>query len=104
MSITSEPDFGWAVMKILASQAGGQANTRTIIKLVPDYLSLSDEDREMSKTRPGEEIWEQRVRNLKSHSKIRGNVIAEGYVGNVARGLYRLTAAGWAILTRASAA
>jgi hypothetical protein len=54
----------------------------------------SPEDRETSETRPPEEMWEQRVRNLKSHDKTPGNVIAEGFVEQVEKGLYRLTEAG----------
>jgi hypothetical protein len=37
-------------------------------------------------------MWEQRVKNLKSHEKTPG--IAEGFVEHIGRGLYRLTEAG----------
>ena len=60
-----------------------------------NHVNLTAEDQETSETRPNEEVWEQRVRNLKSHSDTPGNVIAEGFVEQVARGTYRLTEAGW---------
>jgi hypothetical protein len=94
MAKTSEPVLGLAVMQVLASRPNGQANVRTLIHNVPDYVNLSKEDHESSGTRRLEEMWEQRVRNLKSHDKVSGNVIAEGYVEHVGRGLYRLTKAG----------
>ena len=94
MAKTTEAEFGWAVMQVLASEPNGEATVRTLIRKVPDYLDLTLSDQEQSDTRPHEEIWEQRVRNLKSHSRTPGNVIAEGYVEHVGRGRYRLTDAG----------
>jgi hypothetical protein len=58
-------------------------------------VKLTAEDQQQSGTRPNEEMWEQRVRNLKSHSTTPGNVIAEGFVEHVGKGRYRLTEAGW---------
>jgi hypothetical protein len=94
MAKTSEPVLGLAVMQVLATQPNGEATVRTLIQHVPDYIKLTAEDRETSETRPPEEMWEQRVRNLKSHDKTPGNVIAEGFVEQFDRGSYRLTAAG----------
>ncbi len=95
MAITSEPIFGLAVMQVLAAQPRGEATVRTLIQHVPDYVNLTADDQQPSDTRPNEEMWEQRVRNLKSHDKTPGNVIAEGFVEHVGRGRYRLTEAGW---------
>jgi hypothetical protein len=67
---------------------------RTLIKYVPDYVKLTPEDHVPSGTRPGEEMWEQRVRNLKSHDKSPGNVIGEGFVERPKRDTYPLTHAG----------
>jgi Mrr N-terminal domain len=71
-----------------------EASVRELVRHVPEYVNLTPEDREPSDTRPPEEMWEQRVRNLKSHDKTPGNVIGEGFVEQVGRGLYRLTEAG----------
>jgi hypothetical protein len=101
---TSEPKLGLAVMQVLATEPGGEATVRTLIKRVPNHVKLTDDDQLPSGTRAGEEMWEQRVRNLKSHDKTPGNVIAEGYVEHVGRGRYRLTDAGWLHLKNKSLA
>ncbi len=94
MAITSEPNFGRAVMQVLASQPDGEATVRTLIRHIPDYVNLTADDQQPSETRRNEEMWEQRVRNLKSHDKTSRNVIAEGSVEHVGRGRYRLTEVG----------
>ena len=94
MAKTSEPKLGLAVMRVLVTRENGEAIMRTLIRYVPDFVNLSAEDHELSGTRPGEEMWEQRVRNLKSHDKAAGNVIGEGFVARIGRGRYRLTKAG----------
>ena len=98
MAKTSEPALGLAVMQVLATRQGGEADVRTLVKEVPNYVTLTAEDQEQSDTRGNEEMWEQRVRNLKSHDTAQGNVIGEGFVERVGRGLYRLTEAGWSHL------
>jgi len=85
-------------MRVLASRPRGEATVRYLIQNVPDYATLMDEDRKRSWSRPNEEMWERQIRNLKSHHKTRGNVIAEGYVEHVGRGRYRLSEAGWLYL------
>jgi len=95
---TTEWLIGIAVMRVLATCPNGEATVRYLIQHVPDYVTLMKEDRERSWTRPNEEMWEQQVRNLKSHGKTRGNVIAEGYVQHVGWGRYRLSEAGWRYL------
>lgn len=94
MAKTSEPTLGLAVLRVLASRPNGEAHMRTLIKHVPEYLNLTAEDHEPSGKRPGEEMWEQRVRNLKSHDKTPGNILAEGFADRPKRGVYRLTEAG----------
>ena len=94
MAKTSEPKLGLAVMRILAASPDGEATVRTLIKQAPDYIKLTAEDKEPSPTRPAEQMWEQRVRNLKSHYKVRGNVISEGFVAHLGPGRYLLTKAG----------
>lgn len=94
MALTSEPEIGLAVMRVLNSKGTKEATVRTLVLEVPNYVNLTAEDRAPSPTRENEEIWEQRVRNLKSHDGTPGNVIAEGFVEHVGRGRYRLTNAG----------
>lgn len=95
MAMTTEKALGRAVMEVLASQPKREATVRTLIKNIPDHVDLTDDDHKPSTTRQNEEIWEQRVRNLKSHDKSTGNVIAEGLVEHVGHGRYKLTDAGW---------
>jgi hypothetical protein len=95
MAITSEPTLGLAVMEVLATQPKGEAIVRKLISDVPKFVNLTAEDHAPSQTRRNEEIWEQRVRNLKSHGTTPGNVIAEGFVAHVGRGRYALTETGW---------
>ncbi|MBE0530272.1 MAG: hypothetical protein IH626_05550 [Rhodospirillales bacterium] len=90
MAKTSEQELGLAVMQVLGSQPNYSANVRDLIKYVPDYITLTEEDHQPSETRPGEEMWEQRVRNLKSHDTSEGNVIREGFVNHVKEGTYQL--------------
>ena len=94
MSKTTEPKLGLAVMQVLASEPNSEATVKTLVKNVPHFVNLTAEDQQQSETRPNEEVWEQRVRNLKSHSTTPGNVIAEGFVEHCGRGRYRLTDAG----------
>ena len=94
MAKTPERKLGLAVMQVLASRQGHKAHVRTLIRRVPDYIALTEEDQEQSETRPNEEVWEQRVRNLKSHDKSEGNVINDGYVNHIGRGMYQLTEGG----------
>ncbi len=82
-------------MQVLSTQPSGDATVQTLIRNVPSYVKLTPDDLKQSGTRPNEKIWEQRVRNLKSHDKNKGNVICEGFVEHVGRGRYRLTKAGW---------
>jgi hypothetical protein len=98
MAKTSETNLGLAVMRFLAARPNWQATMRTIIKRLPEHIALTSEDHEPSGVRPREEMWEQRVRNLKSHDKTEGNILAEGFVERPARGYYRLTEAGFAHL------
>lgn len=95
---TTESVLGLAVMQVLTTEPNGEANVRTLIRRVPEFVNLTDDDHAQSETREHEEVWEQRVRNLKSHHKTAGNVIAEGFVTHVGRGRYRLTDNGWAHL------
>ena len=94
MAKTLEGKLGLAVMQVLDDCPNYEATVRTLIKNVPNHMKLTADDQLQSATRPNEEMWEQRVRNLKSHSGTPGNVIAEGFVLPLGRGRYRLTPAG----------
>lgn len=94
MAKTTEPAIGIAVMRVLADEPRHTASVKTLVNRVSEFIELTDEDLAPSLTRENEAVWEQRVRNLKSHDKTEGNVLAEGFVEHVARGTYSLTEAG----------
>jgi hypothetical protein len=52
----------------------------------------------MSGTRPGEPMWHQIVRNIKSHDAANGNFIERGLLEHIPRVGYRITTAGRARL------
>jgi hypothetical protein len=91
---TGEAEIAEAVLRILADSHNGETTIGHLKKRVPDYVALTDGDREMSETRLNEEIWEQIVRNIVSHKKTEGNIIAEGLARSVSRGRLRITDAG----------
>ena|ERR1700744_4022316 len=75
----TEAEIGLAALKIAASKPGGVASFDDLRKEIPNYVTLTVDDRATSQTRPNEEMWEQKIRNLVSHKATPGNIIAEGY-------------------------
>ena len=60
--------------------AGGEATIGQIRRAFPHYFPLTGEDRNASLTRPGEEIWEQQIRNIVCHRDTEGNAIKSGRI------------------------
>lgn len=89
----TETDVAKAVIQVLEHEPDGESSIAKIVKEVPKYLKLSQEDLAPSPTRKGEAIWEQQVRNITSHKASPGNYIHEGYLAVVKGGL-KLTDAG----------
>ncbi len=94
MARITEVEVGHAVLQILASRSNGRATVRVLKSEIPNYLTLSAEDQAGSDTRTNEEIWEQQVRNLKSHKNTDGNIFQSGYVVSVGRGVWQITDSG----------
>ena len=91
---TTENEIARAVLRILAATASGDATISYIRNRIPDYVNLTESDRRPSETRKGEEVWEQQVRNIRSHHTAEGNYIHEGYLTAPSRGRLRITDAG----------
>lgn len=89
----NETQVAAVVLKILARHPSGEAPIVSIVKEIPHYLELSDEDRIQSQWRPNEAIWEQQVRNITSHQGSPGNFVYEGYLEVIPGGL-KVTEAG----------
>ncbi|PWT80935.1 MAG: hypothetical protein C5B44_04600 [Acidobacteria bacterium] len=90
----TESKIGIAALRIMASRPSGEATVHRIKKEMPNYVNLTSEDREQSETRPNEEMWEQQVRNLKSHAATEGNIFCEGFADTPRKGVYKITTAG----------
>jgi len=91
---STESEISEAVLKALAATHSGEATHKYLRQHVPTFISLTPGDRAPSETRDGEELWEQIVRNIKSHAGAPGNYITEGYLSAPSRGRLRLTPAG----------
>lgn len=94
----TETEIGLAVLRIAAASSNGVATLHRLKKEIPNFVKLSDADQRVSETRPNEQVWEQRIRNIKSHSMTPGNIIAEGYAKHYPRVGYGITDAGRAHL------
>ncbi len=90
----TENEVAFAACQIAATRPNGVATFRRMKTEIPNYLQLSAGDRRRSQTRPNEQLWEQLIRNIKSHSDSEGNSIYEGYLEHVPRVGYRITSAG----------
>lgn len=94
MPDVSENEIAFAVLQIAARQQNGIATFDQIRREMPSLVRLSTADTQPSPTRPNEQMWEQRVRNIKSHDQSEGNYIFEGYLEHVPDSGYRITDAG----------
>ena len=88
-----EADLSKSVLDVLDEQPSGQASIATLNREIRQRHPLSPEDWAPSKTRRNESLWEQIVRNIKSHDKVPGNIIREGYAEAV-KGGYKITKSG----------
>ena len=89
-----EEKFAKAVLRIAGAQANGVASYRRCRAEMANHVNLTLADLAPSGTRPGEPMWHQIVRNIKSHSHDEGNFIHEGLLEHVPRVGYRITNAG----------
>ena len=96
----TEAEVAFATLQIAASRPGGIATFHRLRKELPNYLRLSAADRAQSETRPNEELWEQLIRNIKSHFETPENIIYKGYAIHVPRVGYRITNSGRRYITR----
>jgi hypothetical protein len=81
----TEQEVAAAVIQYLSDNSG-EATIAELVDGLPGYLSLSDADRQQSETRPGEQLWEQQVRNIISHRNTPGNAIHDGQLEYLPKG------------------
>jgi DNA-binding transcriptional regulator YbjK len=84
-SSVTEAEVMVAVLRFLSGVPTGGTSITTIKKALPSYLPLSARDKMPSFSRPQEQRWEQKVRNLVSHRNTKGNAIYEGLLEYGAR-------------------
>lgn len=94
MARTGEREIAIAIMRIADARADGIATFKRIRDEVPQLVNLTHDDWAESQTRPGEALWYQIARNIKSHHTSEGNFIELGYLQHIPRVGYRITDAG----------
>ena len=90
----TENEVAFAIVQIAKARPDGVATFARCKREIPLHLDLSAGDRRRSQTRPNEQMWEQLIRNIKSHYESEGNYIFEGYLTHIPRVGYRVTDAG----------
>ncbi len=90
----TETEIGLAALQIAADRPNGVASMDDLKQGMHTYVQLSVDDQTQSETRPNEEMWEQKVRNLVSHRTTPGNIIAEGFAEYLPREGIRITESG----------
>jgi len=90
---TFEAQMAPIVLRILDASKTGVMTIDAIIAQVPNFTTLTAGDLQPSQTRDGEALWEQIVRNIRSHSGDSGNYIYEGYISEVDGG-FQITTKG----------
>lgn len=94
MSQDAEVRISPGVLHIAATNKSGVATFNKCRADIPGLVKLTKGDLAPSGTRPGEPMWHQIVRNIKSHDREDTNYIALGYLEHVPRVGYRITEAG----------
>jgi hypothetical protein len=92
--MADEHDIAVGVMRIAASRSSGVCTFKRAYLEIPNLVPLSPANTAASVKRPGEQMWQQIVRNIKSHFNIIGNAIYDGHLSHVPRVGYKITAAG----------
>ena len=95
---TSEYEMSVATLRYLSHQPYHEASQEEIRAAMPHYINLTDGDTEDSPSRPGEQRWEQIVRNIQSHKGSPNNFIKLGLLDHVAGGGLRATEKGLGFL------
>lgn len=99
----TEEEVALIAVQIGAERKDGIASYDNLRTEVPRRHRLTAADRKRSLTRPRELIWEQKIRNIKSHFKAQGNFIHDGYLEHVRGVGYRVTERGRKLAVRYAA-
>lgn len=99
--MAEEKDIALGVLRLAAAHPSGLCTFKRAYKEIPMKVSLSSHNMSPSETRPGEPMWHQLVRNIKSHEKSPGNFIFDGYLTHIKGVGYKITPKGTASLGKA---
>lgn len=91
---TSETDIAFGVLVIASFQPNGVATFQRLKREIPIHVRLLPADTGKSIMRPNEELWVQKLRNIKVHRDEPGNFIREGYLVHIPHVGYQITSAG----------
>ncbi len=99
----TEEEVALIAVQIGDERKDGIASYDQLREEVPKRHNLSGADLIWSTTRPREQMWEQKIRNIKSHFEVQGNFIYEGYLEHVPGVGYRVTDRGRRLAQRYAA-
>lgn len=100
MPAATERDIAIGVMRIASEQANLICSFKRAYAEIPNYVKLTATNLSPSLTRNGEVMWEQLVRNIKSHSNSPDNFINRGWLEHLPKVGYRVTENGLKRLKR----
>lgn len=83
MPRATENDIAEAIRKIARQRPNQICTFKRAYAEVPNHVNLSGDDLAQSITRPNEQMWQQLVRNIKSHDKTPGNYIQSGFLQHI---------------------
>lgn len=93
-SRVSEEDIAFGVLVIASLQPNGIATFQRLKREIPIHVRLLPGDSGQSLMRPNEEMWVQKIRNIRIHRDVPGNYIKEGYLVHIPYIGYQITPAG----------
>ncbi|WP_156521048.1 hypothetical protein [Magnetospirillum moscoviense] len=91
MRRVTENDIATAIMQIAVQRPNGLVTFKRAYDEVPKHVQLSSADLAQSVTRPNEQMWQQLVRNIRSHFQADGNFIKAGLLEHVKNVGYKVT-------------
>lgn len=86
----TEQEVAQVLMKYLATRPYGEATYKEIFFDLTGWIELSDEDKEVARSRDAEKKWHAAVRNISAHYDKPGNAIFEGLLVKARGGGFQL--------------
>jgi hypothetical protein len=87
MSRITENEIAEIIEAYLKEKSSGRASIKELVRVIPERVTLSEDDLAQSTTRPNEAVFEQQVRNITSHKGSPGNAIFDGKLVAIPGGL-----------------